>query len=150
MKRSASARWEGSLKDGQGKISSESGTLSHTSYSFKKRFGDEIGTNPEELVAAAHSACYAMALSGELTQKQLTPESLDVKATVNLQKEGSGWSIAGIHLSVEARVPGADEESFQQAAQSAKVNCPISKLMKTEISLESHLLDSQQEQASSY
>lgn len=138
MKRSASAQWRGTLKQGEGHISTDSGALRDLAYSFTKRFGDEIGTNPEELIAAAHSACYAMALTAELEQKKITLNFVDVKATVSLENVNGGWSIPAVHLDVTAGAIGVDEEAVKAAAQSAKANCPVSKVLKADITLDFH------------
>lgn len=129
MKRSASAVWEGGLKDGQGHISSESGALSGVEYGFTTRFGEETGTNPEELIAAAHASCFAMALSGQLEAVQIKPESIAVTATVSLDKLPAGWTVTEIHLDVRVKSPGADEVKFMTAADAAKAGCPISRLL---------------------
>jgi osmotically inducible protein OsmC len=129
MKRSASAVWEGGIKDGKGRITSESGALSGVAYGFTSRFENEAGTNPEELIAAAHASCFAMALSGQLEQAGMTAQSITVKATARLDKLSTGWSVTEIQLDVTARIPGADAEKFQLAANTAKSNCPISRLL---------------------
>jgi len=135
MKRTASAVWSGSLKEGTGSISSQSGILSETNYSFAKRFGDEPGTNPEELVAAAHAACFSMAFSGKLGAAGFTPDEIRTTATLTMGPTDAGQTITGIHLDVTARVPGADDAAFQAAAADAKATCPISRLLNTEITL---------------
>jgi osmotically inducible protein OsmC len=129
MKRSASAVWEGGIKDGKGRITSESGALSGVAYGFTSRFENEAGTNPEELIAAAHASCFAMALSGQLGEVGMTAESIAVKATVRLDKLSPGWSVTEIQLDVTAKIPGGDAEKFNTAAQTAKSNCPISRLL---------------------
>lgn len=139
MKRSAFAEWRGNLKAGQGLISTESGSLANTSYSFSKRFENVRGTNPEELIAAAHSACFAMAFSGELDKKNLNAESIDAKAEVSLEKSGESWSIPSVHLIVVASVPGASYSDVLAAAESAKQNCPVSKLLKADITMDFEL-----------
>lgn len=136
MKRSASAFWEGGIKDGSGKISSESGVLREVPYSFSKRFGDERGTNPEELIGAAHSGCFAMAFSGELEKLNLRADSINVTAEVSIGKEGEGFSISDVHLNVITNVPGGSYEQVQRAAKSAKENCPVSKLLKANITMD--------------
>lgn len=143
MKRSAEAYWVGSIKEGAGKISTESGALKQLPYSFSKRFGDEKGTNPEELIGAAHSACFAMALSGELTKSNITADSIDVKAEVSLEKQGEGWSIPAVHLNVTVAAPGADQNAVELAAKSAKANCPVSKLLKAEITMDFNFVSEQ-------
>jgi osmotically inducible protein OsmC len=143
MKRSSSAQWRGDLKQGQGTINSESGALSNLNYSFSKRFGDTKGTNPEELIAAAHSGCFAMAFAAELEQKKLKAETIDVTAEVSLEKSGDGWAIPSVHLNVIADVPGASYSQVEQIAQSAKQHCPVSKLLKADISMDFHLSEEQ-------
>ncbi len=140
MKRSASAVWTGGLKDGQGKISTDSGVLSETQYSFSTRFEDGKGTNPEELIAAAHAGCFSMALSGQLGQAGLTAESIRTTASVRLEKTEAGFAITSVHLEVRARVPGADEQAFEKAATNAKEGCPVSKVLKAEITMDAVLL----------
>ncbi len=137
MKRSASAVWKGGLKDGNGTISTDSGVLSDTQYSFKTRFEQGTGTNPEELIAAAHAGCFAMALSNELGQAGLAPESIQTTATVTL--EPSALAITAVHLNVRAKVPGADQEAFEAAANSAKSGCPVSKVLNAQITMEARL-----------
>ena len=141
MKRHATAHWTGGLKDGNGSISSESSVLNQTPYSFAKRFGDEPGTNPEELIAAAHAGCFTMALSGQLSNQSLTAESLDTRADVTLDKTDSGFAITKIHLDVTAKIPGATQEQFNDAAQNAKKGCPVSRLFanNAEITLDAKL-----------
>ena len=139
MNRVASAVWDGSLREGKGAITTESGALSNTPYSFKTRFESEKGTNPEELIAAAHAGCFTMALSAQLATLQLTPEHLETKATATLEKLDAGWTITKVHLDLVGRVPGASQASFEQAAASAKANCPISRLLKAEITLSAKL-----------
>lgn len=141
MDRTASAVWNGGLKDGKGVISTQSGVLKETQYSFSTRFENGIGTNPEELIAAAHAGCFTMALSAQLSSANLTPESLETSAAVTLGKTDGGFSITKIKLTTVAKVPGADEAAFNKAAQEAKENCPISKLFKgnTEITLDAKL-----------
>lgn len=135
MERYASAQWRGNLKQGMGFITTESGCLSNLPYSFLKRFGNEPGSNPEELIAAAHSACFAMAMSAELEKKKLKPENIDVKANVTIEQIGEGWEISKIKLDVTANVPGASREQVEEVANSAKINCPVSKLLKADISM---------------
>lgn len=139
MKRKASARWQGGLKDGKGTISTASGVLSDTQYSFSTRFEDGIGTNPEELIAAAHAGCFTMALSGQLGNAGLTAESLDTTATVTMEKLDAGWTVNKVHLDVTAKIPGADEQAFQTAANNAKAGCPISRLLNAEITMDAKL-----------
>jgi len=135
MKRNASAVWTGGLKDGKGTISTDSGVLSGTQYSFSTRFEDGIGTNPEELIAAAHAGCFSMALSGQLGQANLTAESIRTTASVSLEKTDAGFAITKVHLDVKAKVPGADKEAFEKAASNAKTGCPVSKVLKAEITM---------------
>jgi osmotically inducible protein OsmC len=139
MKRKANAEWRGDLKTGKGKLTTDSGVLSGAAYSFTTRFENEKGTNPEELIAAAHAGCFAMALSAELGKANLTPESLRATATVSLEKLESGWTVTASHLDLVARVPGASEQAFQTAADGAKANCPISRLLKAKITLDAKL-----------
>ena len=139
MKRTASAVWKGGLKDGKGTISTESGVLRKTSYSFHTRFEDGPGTNPEELIAAAHAGCFSMALSGQLTTAGLNPQDIETTATVTLLKTEAGFTVTAVHLSVQARVPGATQEQFSTAANAAKTGCPISRLLKAEITMEAKL-----------
>lgn len=136
MKRSASAHWSGNLKRGQGIVTTESETLREAPYSFAKRFGEEQGTNPEELIAAAHSSCFAMAFSAELEKQKFEASAIDVKATVSLENVDGGWSVSAVHLDVSAEVPGATEKQVEEAAKSAKENCPISKLLKANITMD--------------
>lgn len=139
MKRNASAEWNGGLKDGKGTISTDSGVLSNTQYSFSTRFEDGVGTNPEELIAAAHAGCFSMALSGQLAQAGLTADSIRTTASVSLEKTDAGFAITSVHLDVKARVPGADEAAFSTAANNAKAGCPVSKVLKAEITMDATL-----------
>ena len=139
MLRKASAEWKGSIKEGGGTISTESGVLRHTQYSFSTRFEDGIGTNPEELIAAAHAGCFSMALSGQLGAAGLTADSINTTAAVRLEKLDSGFAITKIHLDVTAKIPGADDDAFQTAAANAKAGCPISKLFNAEITMDAKL-----------
>src|SRR6185312_12910622 len=139
MKRTASAQWSGNLQNGKGTLSTASGTLSSTPYSFKSRFEQGTGTNPEELLAAAHAGCFTMALSLVLGKAGLKPESLSTTCTITLDKDGEGFSITESHLDLKAKVPGASKEAFEDAVQEAKTNCPVSKLYDTEITLNSTL-----------
>src|SRR5438876_5836428 len=133
MKRKASAVWQGGLKDGKGTISTDSGVLANTQYSFSTRFEDGAGTNPEELIAAAHAGCFSMALSGQLGAAGMTAESIKTIATLNFEKLEAGWTVTGIHLDVKAKIPGADPKAFETAANNAKAGCPISRLLNTKI-----------------
>jgi len=135
MKRKASAVWQGSLKEGKGNISTDSGVLSSAQYSFSTRFEDGVGTNPEELIAAAHAGCFSMALSGQLTNAGLTPESINTTATVNMEKTDAGFTVTEVHLDVKAKVPGASQAAFDTAANNAKSGCPISRLLKANITM---------------
>ena len=139
MKRNASAEWKGGLKDGKGTISSDSGVLAGTQYSFSTRFEDGKGTNPEELIAAAHAACFSMALSAQLGTMGLTPESIRTSAAVSLEKVGDGFAITAVHLTVKAKVPGADAPQFQTAANNAKAGCPVSKVLNATITMDASL-----------
>ncbi|WP_207622601.1 OsmC family protein [Falsiroseomonas algicola] len=136
--RSASAHWTGGGKDGTGSISSESGVLKEAPYGFNARFGDGRGTNPEELIGAAHAGCFTMALAFRLAKEGLTAESLDTTAKVAMEKEGEGFRIARVALTLRAKVPGTDEATFKALAEEAKAGCPVSKLLKAEITLETH------------
>src|SRR5262245_65128399 len=128
MKRGASAVWKGGLKDGKGTISTDSKVLSDTQYSFSTRFETGIGTNPEELIAAAHAGCFSMALSGQLGNAGLTAEKIATTATVTLEKTDAGFTITAVHLDVAARIPGADPKAFETAAGNAKSGCPVSRV----------------------
>jgi osmotically inducible protein OsmC len=139
MKRKASAHWKGALRDGKGTLSTDSGVLSDTPYSFRTRFEEEIGTNPEELIAAAHAGCFSMALSGQLANAGLTAESIRTTATVTLEKQDTGFTITAVHLEVAARIPGADQQAFQTGANQAKAGCPISKVLNAPITMEAVL-----------
>ena len=140
MKRTASARWRGDLKSGKGTLSAPSGVLSDTPYSFHTRFEDAPGTNPEELLAAAHAGCFSMALSAQLAQAGLTAESIETACTITLEKQPDGFAITSSQLELTARVPGASQEAFDKAAQAAKAGCPVSKLYKANITLNSKLV----------
>ena len=139
MKRTASARWQGGLKDGHGVVSTASGVLENTQYSFSTRFEQGKGTNPEELVAAAHASCFAMALSLILGEAGMTAESIDAKATVTLDKVEGGFAVTSSHLDVKVRIPGGDQAKFEKAAADAKAGCPISKLLKADITMDAQL-----------
>jgi osmotically inducible protein OsmC len=135
MKRSASANWKGTGKDGKGTVSSQSGVLSNTQYSYKSRFEDGTGTNPEELIAAAHAGCFTMKLSFLLSGAGFTPENIDTKATITLDN----GAITSSHLELTATVPGLEKDKFAELAEEARTNCPISKLLNTDITLDAHL-----------
>src|SRR5213595_3353931 len=139
MQRKASAVWRGGLKDGKGTISSESGVLKETQYSFSTRFENGIGTNPEEQIAAAHAACFSMAFSAELGKANLTPESIRTTATVTLDKTDAGWSVTESHLDVTAKIPGADKAKALEIANAAKAGCPISRLLRANITMDAKL-----------
>ncbi len=140
LRRKGSAVWRGGLKDGKGTVSSGSGVLSNTQYSFGTRFENGQGTNPEELIAAAHAGCFAMALSAQLGEAGLKPDSIEATATVTLDKTEGGFAVTESHLDVTARVPNADQAAFEKAAQAAKAGCPISKLLKAEITMNAKLV----------
>src|SRR5246127_2902281 len=139
MQRKASAVWKGGLKDGNGAVSAPSGVLSNTPYSFTTRFESTPGTNPEELIAAAHAACFSMALSAQLGSANLTPESISTNVTLSLEKLESGWTIASSHLDVVGRVPGADAATFQKYAEAAEKGCPVSKVLNAKITMNAKL-----------
>jgi len=139
MKRKASAIWKGGLRGGKGTMSSDSKVLADTQYSFSTRFEDGIGTNPEELIAAAHAGCYSMALSAELEKAELTPESVSTNATLTFEKTDAGFTITRSHLDVVANVPGVDATKFAEIANVAKVGCPISRALTAEITLDAKL-----------
>jgi osmotically inducible protein OsmC len=141
MKRTASAHWAGGLKDGQGSVSTESGVLKDTQYSFSTRFADGIGTNPEELIAAAHAGCFSMALSGQLSGAGMTAESIDTVATLTMDKTDAGFTITAVHLDVTVKIPGADPEKFQEAAQNAKKGCPVSRVLNAAITMDAKLVN---------
>jgi len=139
MQRKASAVWKGSLREGAGSISTDSGILNGTPYSFTTRFENAPGTNPEELIAAAHAGCFSMALSAQLATLHLTPDQIATTATLTLEKLDAGWTISKIHLDVSARVPGASADAFASAAASAKTNCPVSRVLKADITMSAKL-----------
>ena len=139
MKRKAYAVWRGGIIDGSGTISSDSGVLSNTQYSFSSRFENGIGTNPEELIAAAHAGCFSMALSGQFGAAKLTPESINTTATVTIEKQGDGFTITAVHLDVKAKVPGASVEAFNMVAKKAKEGCPVSKVLNASITMDAVL-----------
>ena len=139
MKRKASAVWTGGLKDGRGTISTETGVLKETQYSFGSRFESGIGTNPEELIGAAHAGCFSMALSGQLGAAGMTAERIRTTATVSLEKQDGGFAITGVHLDVTAKIPGADAKAFQTAAANAKAGCPVSRALGVPITMDAKL-----------
>ena len=141
MDRRASAVWHGALKDGKGTISTQSGVLQNTQYSFTTRFENGVGTNPEELIAAAHAGCFTMALSAQLTDAQLVPESLETTAVVTMEKTDEGPTITKIHLTTKAKVPNAEKAKFDELAKKAKEGCPVSRVLKAaEITLDAALV----------
>jgi osmotically inducible protein OsmC len=139
MKRKASAVWHGGLKDGKGSISTESGTLKQTQYSFGTRFENGTGTNPEELIAAAHAGCFSMAFAAELGRAGFTPESIFTTATVTLEKTDAGFTVTESNLDMTAKIPGIDGEKFTAIANGAKAGCPISRLLNAKVSLDAKL-----------
>jgi osmotically inducible protein OsmC len=141
MDRYASAVWHGTLKEGKGTISSQSGTLKDTQYSFAARFAEGVGTNPEELIAAAHAGCYTMALSAQLTEAGFNPDTIETKAVVTLDLHGEGPTITKIHLTNTSKIPGIDKAKFDDLANKAKLGCPVSKVLKAaEITLDATLV----------
>src|SRR5262245_33487214 len=140
MKRKASAVWKGGLKDGKGKISTDSGVLDSTQYSFGTRFEDGKGTNPEELIAAAHAGCFSMALSGQLGNAGMTADEISTMATITLEKTDAGFTVTSSRLDVTAKIPGADPKAFETAANNAKAGCPISRLLNTKITMDAKLV----------
>lgn len=141
MKKQGSAVWKGGIKDGGGTISTETGVLDAAPYGFKARFEDGPGTNPEELIGAAHAGCFSMALSLILGEAGLTPERIDTRASVTLVEAGDGFEIPAVHLDVSARVPGASADKFQELATKAKEGCPVSKLLRADITMQARLED---------
>jgi osmotically inducible protein OsmC len=139
MIRKASALWKGSLKEGKGTVSTDSGVLKSTQYSFSTRFENGAGTNPEELIAAAHAGCFSMALSGQLGNAGMTADSIDTQATLTMEKLEAGWTVVSIHLDVTAKFPNADAAKFKEATEKAKAGCPISRLLNTKITMEAKL-----------
>ena len=139
MKRHASAQWNGDVKTGKGTVSTQSGVLSQTQYSFSTRFENGNGTNPEELIAAAHAGCFTMALSAQLGAANLVADQLATTATVTMEKLDAGWTVTGIHLDVKGRVPKADAAAWEKATTAAKTGCPISRLLNTTITMETKL-----------
>ncbi len=135
MKRKASAVWKGGLRGGKGKLTTDSGVLSDTQYSFSARFENGIGTNPEELIAAAHAGCFSMALSGEIEKAELTSESINTTARLSFEKTEAGFTITAIHLEVTADIPGAERKQFEEIANIAKAGCPVSRVLKAEITM---------------
>jgi lipoyl-dependent peroxiredoxin len=139
MKRTATAVWQGTLKDGRGTLGTQSKVLRETPYSFRSRFGDGVETNPEELIAAAHAGCFTMALSKVLGDAGFAPERLATSASLSLDQVGGGWSITAVHLDLAAKVPGIDQVKFESLANDAKANCPVSKVLNAKITLAAKL-----------
>ncbi|HSG22565.1 MAG TPA: OsmC family protein [Azonexus sp.] len=139
MKRTASAAWSGGLKDGTGTISTESRVLDKTQYGFNTRFEEGPGTNPEELIGAAHAGCFTMALAAQLEKEGMTAKRLHTWAAVTLDKVDGGFSISAVHLDLVANIPGADQAAFERVANDAKANCPVSKLLNATITLSAKL-----------
>jgi len=139
MKRAGSAVWQGDLKTGNGTVSTESGVLAQAQYSFSTRFESGQGTNPEELIAAAHAGCFSMALSGQLGSAGLTAERIATTATVTLEKTDAGFTITAVHLDVAAKIPGADQSAFETAAGNAKAGCPVSRVLNAKITMDAKL-----------
>ena len=139
MKRKASAVWQGGLQDGKGSISTDSGVLKDTQYSFATRFENGIGTNPEELIAAAHAGCFSMALSAELGKAGIKPERIGTTATVTLDKADGGFAITAVHLDVNVKIPGGDKAAFDKATADAKAGCPVSKVLNATITMDAKL-----------
>ncbi len=140
MQRTASAHWSGGLKDGKGTVSTQSGVLKETPYSFSTRFENGIGTNPEELIAAAHAGCFTMALSAQLGNAGMAAQSIDTNAQLTLDKTDAGFTITAIHLDVKANIPGADKAKFEEAAQNAEKGCPVSRVLKANITMNAKLV----------
>lgn len=139
MNKFASAHWEGDIKQGKGAISTHSGALENQPYGFNTRFEDEPGTNPEELIGGAHAGCFSMAFALQLGNAGYTPDSIDTKARVTLDKDGDGFSITRVHLDMMAKIPGIEDDEFQKIANAAKEGCPVSKLLNADISLDARL-----------
>lgn len=140
IKKSGSAKWSGGLKDGKGHVSTESGVLSDQPYGFNTRFEGSKGTNPEELIGAAHAACFSMAFSLILGNHDLVADEIATKATVALEEKDGGFAITKVHLDVTAKIPGASQEKFMEVANAAKSGCPVSKLMTAEITMDAKLV----------
>lgn len=135
MKRKGSAVWKGGLKDGKGTVSTESGVLQQTQYSFATRFEQGAGTNPEELIAAAHAGCFSMAFAAQLGNAGITPVSIETTATITLEKQEAGFTITESHLEVVAKAPGANQKKVEEAANNAKAGCPVSRLLNAKVSM---------------
>ncbi len=140
MKRTGTAVWNGSGKDGKGSLTTQSGTLHNTPYSFNARFGDGGGTNPEELIAVAHAGCFNMALAFMLGGEGFTPEELHTTATITMEKDDSGWRVAMVNLGLKAKIPAIDHDKFQEIAERAKAGCPISRVLDTVIMMDASLI----------
>jgi osmotically inducible protein OsmC len=140
MQRTGSAHWAGGLKDGKGTVSTPSGVLTNTQYSFSTRFENGIGTNPEELIAAAHAGCFSMALSAQLGNAGMTAESIDTTATITLDKTDAGFSITSSHLDVTVKIPGADKAKFEEATKAAETGCPVSRVLNAKITMDAKLI----------
>ena len=140
MDRSGSAVWKGKIMEGNGTVSTQSGTLKDTQYSFKSRFADGVGTNPEELIAAAHAGCFSMALSGQITNAGFTPESIETTAVLTLDMHGPKPTITKVHLITKAKVPGIDQAKFEELAHNAETGCPVSRVLKADISMDATLV----------
>lgn len=141
MERKATAVWQGGLKDGNGTLTTESKVLSNTPYSYSTRFEGSPGTNPEELLGAAHAGCFTMALSAQLAELGIKSERIETKATITFEKLDTGFTITRSHLDVSVRAPGAERARFEQAAEKAKTGCPMSKVLRAEISMDARLVD---------
>jgi len=139
MQLKASARWQGTVKEGSGTLSVQSGTLKDTPYSFQARFGDGKGTNPEELIAAAHAGCFTMALSFMLNNEGFTADAIDTEAMLTLDQVNGAWTVTAIHLTTRARIPNIETAKFSEIASNAKTNCPISRLLNATITLDATL-----------
>jgi len=140
MQRKGSAHWSGGLKDGKGTVSTASGALNQTQYSFSARFENGVGTNPEELLAAAHAGCFTMALSAQLGNAGMTAESIDTTATITLDKTDAGFTITASHLDVSVKIPGADKGKFDEAAKAAETGCPVSRVLNAKITMDAKLI----------
>jgi osmotically inducible protein OsmC len=140
MQRTGNAHWSGGLKDGKGSVSTASGVLNNTQYSFSTRFENGIGTNPEELIAAAHAGCFTMALSAQLGNAGMTAESIDTTATITLDKTDAGFAITSSHLEVTVKIPGADKAKFEEAAKAAETGCPVSRVLNAKITMDAKLV----------
>lgn len=140
MQRTGSAHWSGGLKNGKGTVSTSSGVLNSTPYSFSTRFENGIGTNPEELIAAAHAGCFSMALSAQLGSAGITADSIDTTATITLDKTDAGFSITSSHLDVTVKIPGGDQAKFDEAAKAAETGCPVSRVLNAKITVTAKLI----------